>query len=213
MITAIIDYGSGNLRSAAKAFERAARDTGVATDVVVTSDAETVRKAERVVLPGQGAFAECRRGLAAVADMEAALDEAVRRRGRPFFGICVGMQLMAERGLEFETVAGLGWISGEVRAMAPKDAALKIPHMGWNELVPLAAHPVLAGIARGAHVYFVHSYAFYCRARCDALALTDYGGEVVAAVGRDNLFGTQFHPEKSQAAGLQLIANFLRWRP
>jgi imidazole glycerol-phosphate synthase subunit HisH len=213
MVTAIIDYGSGNLRSAAKAFERAARDTGVATDVVVTSDAETVRKAERVVLPGQGAFAECRRGLAAVAGMEAALDEAVRRRGRAFFGICVGMQLMAERGLEFETVAGLGWIPGEVRAMAPRDAALKIPHMGWNELAVIAPHPVLAGVERGAHVYFVHSYAFYCRERRDALALTDYGGEVVAAVGRDNLFGTQFHPEKSQAAGLQLIANFLRWRP
>ena len=213
MITAIIDYGSGNLRSAAKAFERAARDAGVATDVVVTSDADTVRKAERVVLPGQGAFAECRRGLAAVAGMDAALDEAVRQRGRAFFGICVGMQLMAERGLEFETVAGLGWIPGEVRAMAPKDAALKIPHMGWNELAVMAPHPVLAGVERGAHVYFVHSYAFYCRERRDALALTDYGGEVVAAVGRDNLFGTQFHPEKSQAAGLQLIANFLRWRP
>jgi len=213
MITAIIDYGSGNLRSAAKAFERAARDAGVATDVVVTSDADTVRKAERVVLPGQGAFAECRRGLAAVAGMEAALDEAVRRRGRAFFGICVGMQLMAERGLEFETVAGLGWIPGEVRAMTPSDAALKIPHMGWNELAVMAPHPVLAGVERGAHVYFVHSYAFYCRERRDALALTDYGDEVVAAVGRDNLFGTQFHPEKSQAAGLQLIANFLRWRP
>ena len=213
MITAIIDYGSGNLRSAAKAFERAAHETGIATQVQVTSDAETVRRAERVVLPGQGAFAECRRGLAAVAGMEAALDEAVRRRGRPFFGICVGMQLMAERGLEFETVAGLGWIPGEVRAMAPDDPALKIPHMGWNELAPIAAHPVLAGVERGAHVYFVHSYAFHCSERRDALALTDYGGEVVAAVGRDNLFGTQFHPEKSQAEGLRLIANFLKWRP
>jgi imidazole glycerol-phosphate synthase subunit HisH len=213
MITAIIDYGSGNLRSAAKAFERAARETGVATDVVVTSDAETVRKAERVVLPGQGAFAECRRGLAAVNGMEAALDEAVRRRGRPFFGICVGMQLMAERGLEFETVPGLGWIPGEVRAMAPEDATLKIPHTGWNELAPVAAHPVLASIERGAHVYFVHSFALYCRERRDALAVTDYGGEVMAAVGRDNLFGTQFHPEKSQAVGLRILANFLKWRP
>ena len=213
MVTAIIDYGSGNLRSAAKAFERAARETDVATAVQVTSDAETVRRAERVVLPGQGAFAECRRGLAAVPGMEEALDETVRRRGRPFFGICVGMQLMAERGLEFETVTGLGWIPGEVRAMAPEDAALKIPHMGWNELAPGVAHPVLAGVERGAHVYFVHSYAFYCAERGDALALTDYGGEVVAAVGRDNLFGTQFHPEKSQAIGLRLIANFLRWRP
>jgi len=213
MITAIIDYGSGNLRSAAKAFERAARETGVATDVVVTSDAETVRHAERVVLPGQGAFAECRRGLAAVAGMEAALDEAVRRRGRPFFGICVGMQLMAEYGREFETVTGLGWIPGDVQAMTPRDPTLKIPHMGWNELAPIAPHPVLADVQRGAHVYFVHSYAFYCRERRDALAVTDYGGEVVAAVGRDNLFGTQFHPEKSQAVGLHLIANFLKWRP
>jgi len=213
MITAIIDYGSGNLRSAANAFERAARETGIATDVQVTSDAETVRNAERVVLPGQGAFAECRRGLAAVPGMEAALDEAVRRRGRPFFGICVGMQLMAERGLEFETVAGLGWIPGEVRAMAPGDPTLKIPHMGWNELTPTAAHPVLAGLEPGAHVYFVHSYAFHCAEPRDAMALTDYGGEIVAAVGRDNLFGTQFHPEKSQAVGLRLIANFLTWRP
>jgi imidazole glycerol-phosphate synthase subunit HisH len=213
MITAIIDYGSGNLRSAAKAFERAARETGITTHVQVTSDAETVRQAERVVLPGQGAFAECRRGLAAVPGMEAALEEAVRRGGRPFFGICVGMQLMAERGLEFETVAGLGWIPGEVRAMAPEDPALKIPHMGWNELAPTAAHPVLAGVERGAHVYFVHSYAFHCAEQRDALALTEYGGEVVAAIGRDNLFGTQFHPEKSQAVGLRLIANFLKWRP
>jgi imidazole glycerol-phosphate synthase subunit HisH len=213
MITAIIDYGSGNLRSAAKAFERAARESGIDTEVKVTRDAETVRRAERVVLPGVGAFADCRRGLAAVPGMEAALDEAVRRRGRPFLGICVGMQLMAERGREFETVAGLGWIAGEVVAIAPDDPALKIPHMGWNELEFRAPHPVFEGIEPGAHAYFVHSFALACAERRDLIAIAEYGGEITAAVGRDNLVGTQFHPEKSQATGLRLIANFLRWRP
>ena len=213
MITAIIDYGSGNLRSAAKAFERAAREAGLDTEIRVTADAETVRRAERVVLPGVGAFADCRRGLAAVPGMEAALDEAVRRRGRPFLGICVGMQLMAERGREFETVAGLGWIPGEVVAIAPDDAALKIPHMGWNELAHRAPHPLFADIAPGEHAYFVHSYRLACGERRDLLATVEYGGEIAAAVGRDNLVGTQFHPEKSQATGLRLIANFLRWRP
>jgi glutamine amidotransferase len=213
MLTAIIDYGSGNLRSAAKAFERAAREVGVDTDIRVTSDAYTVRAAERIVLPGVGAFADCRRGLAAVMGMEEALDEAVRQRGRPFLGICVGMQLMAQRGREFETVEGLGWISGEVAAITPTDRALKIPHMGWNELEPRVAHPLLAGIARGAHGYFVHSYGFRCAERGDVLATCDYGGEITAMIGRDNLVGTQFHPEKSQATGLRLIANFLRWRP
>ncbi|HUC64169.1 MAG TPA: imidazole glycerol phosphate synthase subunit HisH [Stellaceae bacterium] len=213
MITAIIDYGSGNLRSAAKAFERAARESGIDTDVKVTRDAETVRCAERVVLPGVGAFADCRRGLAAVPGMEAALDEAVRRRGRPFLGICVGMQLMAECGREFETVAGLGWIAGEVAAIAPGDPALKIPHMGWNELEFRVPHPVFEGIEPGAHAYFVHSFALACAERRDLVAIADYGGEITAAIGRDNLVGTQFHPEKSQATGLRLIANFLRWRP
>src|SRR6185437_15707663 len=203
MATAIIDYGSGNLRSAAKAFERAAREAEVATEIVVTSDARLVRDAERVVLPGVGAFADCRRGLAAVPGMEEALEEAVIRRGRPFLGICVGMQLMAERGREFETVDGLGWIPGEVAAIAPSDHALKIPHMGWNELNPLAAHPVLDGIAPGAHAYFVHSYGITCGERRHVLATVDYGGELVAVVGRDNLIGTQFHPEKSQATGLR----------
>lgn len=212
MVTALIDYGSGNLRSAAKAFERSAREAGVSTEILVTREAEQVRKAERVVLPGVGAFADCRRGLAAVPGMEAALDEAVIQRGRPFLGICVGMQLMAERGREFETVAGLGWIPGEVVAIAPDDPALKIPHMGWNELAP-RPHPVLDGIAAGAHAYFVHSYRILCDKRDHVLATVDYGGEIVAAVGRDNLVGTQFHPEKSQATGLRLIANFLRWRP
>jgi imidazole glycerol-phosphate synthase subunit HisH len=213
MITAIIDYGSGNLRSAAKAFERAARESGIDTEVKVTRDAETVRGADRVVLPGVGAFADCRRGLAAVPGMEAALDEAVRRRGRPFLGICVGMQLMAERGREFETVAGLGWIAGEVAAITPDDPALKIPHMGWNELEFRAPHPVFDGIEPGAHAYFVHSFALACAERRDLIAIAEYGGEITAAIGRDNLVGTQFHPEKSQATGLRLIANFLRWRP
>jgi glutamine amidotransferase len=213
MSTAIIDYGSGNLRSAAKAFERAAREAGLDGDVVVTQDAERVRRAERVVLPGVGAFADCRRGLAAVPGMEAALDEAVRRRGRPFLGICVGMQLMAERGREFETVAGLGWIPGEVVPIRPGDAQLKVPHMGWNELELLAEHPLLDGIAAGSHAYFVHGYRLACADRSDLVAAVDYGGPITAMVGRDNVAGTQFHPEKSQATGLRLIANFLRWRP
>ena len=213
MTTAIIDYGSGNLRSAAKAFERAAAEHSVAGAIVVTSRPEEVATAERVVLPGVGAFADCRRGLAAVPGLEAALCEAVIGRGRPFLGICVGMQLRAERGREFATVAGLGWIAGEVVAIAPSDPRLKIPHMGWNELVPRRAHPVLAGLATGTHAYFVHSYHIRPEAPADLLAETDYGGPIAAVIGRDNLIGTQFHPEKSQMAGLRLIANFLEWRP
>jgi glutamine amidotransferase len=213
VITALIDYGSGNLRSAAKALERAAREGDVATDVVVTGDPDVVRTADRVVLPGVGAFADCRRGLAAVAGMEAALEECVIRRGRPFLGICVGMQLMASRGREFEDVAGLGWIRGDVTAIKPADRSLKIPHIGWNELEPRAAHPVLAGISAGDHAYFVHSFAIHCEDARHVLAITEYGGTLVAAVGRDNLVGTQFHPEKSQVTGLRLIANFLAWRP
>ena len=213
VITALIDYGSGNLRSAAKAIERAAREGDFATDVVVTSDPDLVRKADRVVLPGVGAFADCRRGLAAVVGMEAALEDCVIRRGRPFLGICVGMQLMASRGREFEDVAGLGWIPGEVVAIKPADPALKIPHMGWNELEPRHRHPVLAGIAKGDHAYFVHSFELRCENDDHVLATTDYGGTLAAVVGRDNLLGTQFHPEKSQATGLRLIAKFLGWRP
>ncbi len=213
VITALIDYGSGNLRSAAKAIERAAREGDVATDVAVTSDPDLVRKADRVVLPGVGAFADCRRGLAAVAGMEAALDESVIQRGRPFLGICVGMQLMASWGREFEDVAGLGWIPGEVVAIKPRDSALKIPHMGWNELTPRRPHPVLAGISEGDHAYFVHSFEIRCENPGHVLATTEYGGVIAAMVGRDNLIGTQFHPEKSQATGLRLIANFLGWRP
>jgi len=213
MTTAIIDYGSGNLRSAAKAFERAAAERGMTDPVVVTSRPEEVATAERIVLPGVGAFADCRRGLAGVPGLEAALVEAVMARGRPFLGICIGMQLMAERGREFETVEGLGWIAGEVVPIAPADPALKIPHMGWNELILRADHPVLGGLGSGAHVYFVHGFHFRPSDAVDRLADTDYGGPLAAAVARDNLIGTQFHPEKSQMAGLRLIANFLEWRP
>jgi imidazole glycerol-phosphate synthase subunit HisH len=215
MTTAIIDYGSGNLRSAAKAFARMAGEVGVPGPVLVTRRPDEVAAADRIVLPGQGAFAECRRGLATIDGLEEALCAAVIGRGRPFFGICVGMQLMAERGREFETVAGLGWLPGEVVAIAPADPKLKIPHMGWNELELRgpAPHPVFADVPSGTHVYFVHSFEFRPARQGDLVATADYGGPVVAAVGRDNLIGTQFHPEKSQMAGLRLIANFLRWRP
>jgi glutamine amidotransferase len=212
MTTAIIDYGSGNLRSAAKAFERAATESG-GEAIVVTSDPDAVAAADRVVLPGVGAFADCRRGLAAISGLEAALTEAVIGRGRPFFGICVGMQLMAEYGREFETVAGLGWIGGDVIAIEPAGPDMKIPHMGWNELVPHGSHPLLDGLPAGTHAYFVHSYHFRPADPRDIVADTDYGEPLAAVVGRGNLFGTQFHPEKSQAAGLRLIANFLKWRP
>jgi glutamine amidotransferase len=211
--TVLIDYGSGNLRSAAKALQRAAAEGDIAMTVKVTSAPEDVRRADRVVLPGVGAFADCRRGLAALPGMEEALDETVRRHGRPFLGICVGMQLMAERGREFTVTEGLGWIPGEVVVLAPEDKALKVPHMGWNELNRRSDHPVLAGLDEGTHVYFVHSYRLACADPRDILATAEYGGALEAAVGRDNLFGTQFHPEKSQKAGLTLIANFLRWRP
>jgi glutamine amidotransferase len=213
MLTAIVDYGSGNLCSAAKAFERAASELGRGEVIAVTSRPEQIATADRVVLPGVGAFADCRRGLAAVPGLEDALVEAVVARGRPFLGICVGMQLMAERGREFETVDGLGWIGGDVVAIAPEDASLKIPHMGWNELRPEREHPVLAGLPAGTHTYYVHSFELRPADSADLLATADYGGKLTAAVGRDNLVGTQFHPEKSQAAGLRLIANFLRWRP
>jgi imidazole glycerol-phosphate synthase subunit HisH len=209
----IIDYGSGNLHSAAKAFERAAREAELDETVAVSSDPDLVLRADRIVLPGVGAFADCRRGLAAVPGLEAALVEAVLARGRPFLGICVGMQLMAERGREFETVDGLGWIEGEVVPIAPADPALKIPHMGWNELIVRAEHPVLAGLDTGTHVYFVHGYHLRPDNAADRLADTDYGGPLAAVLARDNLIGTQFHPEKSQMAGLRLIANFLEWRP
>jgi glutamine amidotransferase len=213
---AIVDYGSGNLHSAAKAFERAARESGNPRPIVVTSRPEEVARAERIVLPGVGAFADCRRGLDAVDGMVAALHERVRRQGRPFLGICVGMQLMAERGREYEVTEGLGWIAGEVDRIEPADPSLKIPHMGWNTLNVLRPHPVLDGIAigpQGLHAYFVHSYHLNTAARSDLVAEADYGGPVTAVVGRDTMVGTQFHPEKSQRLGLQLIANFLKWTP
>jgi imidazole glycerol-phosphate synthase subunit HisH len=213
MLVAIVDYGSGNLRSAAKAFERAAAKNEIAAEITVTSAPEAISAADRIVLPGVGAFADCRRGLAAVPGLEKALEEAVIDRARPFLGICVGMQLMAERGREFETVDGLGWIGGEVVAIEPADPTLKIPHMGWNELEPQRAHPLLVGLQARAHVYFVHSYHLQLSDPANLLAVTDYGGPLAAVVGRNNLAGTQFHPEKSQEAGLQLIGNFLRWRP
>lgn len=213
MTTVIVDYGSGNLRSAAKAFERAAREAEADGRVLVTNHAESLRDATRLVLPGVGAFAACRRGLAAVPGMEEALEEAVMRGGRPFLGICVGMQLLAERGREFETVEGLGWIKGEVGPLAPRDPALKVPHMGWNELQLRRGHPLLEGMPDGAHAYFVHSYALKPTDAADLVAETDYGGPIAAVVGRDNIVGVQFHPEKSQMTGLRLIANFLRWKP
>ena len=216
MTVAIVDYGSGNLHSAAKAFERAARDSGHDQPIVVTSDPAAVARADRVVLPGVGAFADCRRGLDAIPGMVDALNETVRRRGRPFFGICVGMQLMAERGREYQVTPGLGWIEGEVDKIAPGDPALKIPHMGWNTLNVLRPHPLLEGLQLGAdglHAYFVHSYELKTAQRDDLIAQTDYGGPLTAVVGRDNMVGTQFHPEKSQKLGLKLIANFLKWKP
>jgi len=216
MSVAIVDYGSGNLHSAAKAFERAARESGHDQPIVVTSDPAQVAVASRVVLPGVGAFADCRRGLDAIPGMIDALETAVRKNGRPFFGICVGMQLMAERGREYQVTPGLGWIVGEVDRIAPSDANLKIPHMGWNTLNVTTPHALLDGIpvgANGLHAYFVHSYELKPARRSDLVAQADYGGPLTAIVGRDNMVGTQFHPEKSQKLGLKLISNFLKWMP
>ncbi|MEI7805048.1 MAG: imidazole glycerol phosphate synthase subunit HisH [Hyphomicrobiales bacterium] len=216
MSVVIVDYGSGNLHSAAKAFERAARESEHDQPIIVTSDPEQVSRADRVVLPGVGAFADCRRGLDAIPGMIDALEQTVRGKGRPFFGICVGMQLMAERGREYQVTPGLGWISGEVDKIAPSDPDLKIPHMGWNTLDVAKSHPLLEGIQvgpKGLHAYFVHSYALNPSQRGDLVAQADYGGAVTAIVGRDNMVGTQFHPEKSQKLGLALIANFLKWMP
>ncbi len=220
MTIAIIDYGSGNLRSAAKAFERAARETGAAERVIVTARAADVAAADRIVLPGVGAFADCLAGLNAVEGMIDALEDAVVDRARPFLGICVGMQLMATRGLEHGVHKGFGWIAGEVVPLAKGKGDAgglpvhRIPHMGWNDLTLAApGHPLLEGIEPGAHVYFVHSYHLACEKPDDILATVDDGERVTAMVGRDNMAGTQFHPEKSQATGLRLIANFLDWRP
>lgn len=204
----IIDYGSGNLRSAAKAFEAVAEDV----PVIVSADAKDLDRASHIVLPGQGAFGDCMAGLNALPGMREALEENVRRKGKPFFGICVGMQLLADRGLEHGDHKGLGWIGGEVVRMTPADPALKIPHMGWNTL-SCVSHPLFAGLEENAHVYFVHSYHFAAQTPSHILAQTEYGGPVVAAVGRDNIVGVQFHPEKSQESGLQIIKNFVRWNP
>jgi glutamine amidotransferase len=216
MSVAIVDYGSGNLHSAAKAFERAARESGHDQPIAVTRDPDAVRRAERVVLPGVGAFADCRKGLDAVPGMVEALEETVRKKGRPFLGICVGMQLMAERGREYVVTEGLGWIKGEVDKIAPSDPALKIPHMGWNTLAVRNAHKLLDGIPLGPdglHAYFVHSYQLRPADGGDLVAQADYGGPITAVVGRDSMVETQFHPEKSQKLGLALIANFLKWKP
>ncbi|WP_375461901.1 imidazole glycerol phosphate synthase subunit HisH [uncultured Enterovirga sp.] len=213
---ALVDYGSGNLHSAQKAFERAAREAGCEDRILVTADPEVVAAADRIVLPGVGAFADCRRGLGAVDGMVEAMTEAVHGKGRPFLGICVGMQLMATRGRETETTAGLDWIGGDVEAVRPDDPGLKIPHMGWNTLHPQRDHPLTDGIPlgpEGLHAYFVHSYALKPTNPEDLVAVSAYGGAVTAVVARDNMAGTQFHPEKSQTLGLRLIANFLRWSP
>ena len=212
MLTAIIDYESGNLHSAHKAFERMARETD-AGDVVVTSDADVVAGADRLVLPGDGAFPACMAALKGHSGLYGALIEAVEAKGRPFMGICVGMQLMASWGREYQDTAGLDWIVGEVIKIRPQDVSLKVPHMGWNDLVIDVPHPVFAGVKTGDHAYFVHSYQMQCDDPAQLLAHVDYGGAVTAVAGRDNMIGLQFHPEKSQSAGLRMIANFLKWCP
>ena len=216
MRVAIIDYGSGNLRSATKAFERAAREAGIDATIELTDKAEIVASADRIVLPGVGAYADCRRGLDAVAGMHEALIEAVEIRARPFFGICVGMQLMATRGKEHVVTEGFNWIAGDVEKIAPREENLKIPHMGWNTLDMIREHPVLERLPlgpKGRHAYFVHSYHLNAASEADVLARADYGGPVTAIVGKDTAIGTQFHPEKSQRFGLALISNFLKWKP
>ena len=216
MTIALIDYGAGNLRSAEKGLERVAAEVGRGQQVVLTRDPDVVAKADRVVLPGDGAFPFCRRGVAAIPGMDEALDDFVVHRGRPFLGICVGMQLLATRGIEHEVVDGFGWIEGEVGPIEPEDPRLKVPHMGWNTMDPVNPHPVLDGIPLGPdglHAYFLHSYAFRTRHHADLVATADYGGPRAAIVARDNVVGTQFHPEKSQTLGLRLLANFLKWSP
>ncbi len=212
MLTAVIDYDSGNLHSAEKAFQRMAREVD-AGEVIVTSRAEDVARADRIVLPGDGAFPACRDALMAVDGVFEAMQEAVIGQGRPFLGICVGMQMLASRGHEYQEVDGLDWIGGDIVHIEPGDPAMKVPHMGWNDLVVDRAHPVLDGVATGDHAYFVHSYHFRVTEPAHLLAHCDYGGKITAIVGRDNIVGTQFHPEKSQSAGLRLIANFLNWAP
>lgn len=210
MTVVIIDYGSGNLRSVAKALERVADKTHA---VKISSNPHDVLSASHVVLPGVGAFGDCRKGLDALEGMHDALKEAVQRQGKPFLGICVGMQLLADKGFEHGEYPGFGWIAGDVAALKPKDAALKIPHMGWNQLQLHRSHPVTAGIPAGAHAYFVHSYHYRPKDTAAILATTEYGGPVAAVIGNDNIVATQFHPEKSQETGLKLLQNFLAWKP
>lgn len=212
MTTALVDYDSGNLHSAQKAFERMAAEVG-AGPIIVTGDPDVVARADRIVLPGDGAFPHCRSQLYAHSGLAEAITEAVTRRAVPFFGICVGMQMLATMGHEYADTPGFGWIAGDIRRITPADPALKVPHMGWNDLVIDTPHPVLDGIATGEHAYFVHSYAMQVSNPAERLAHVDYGGDVTAIIGRDNIIGTQFHPEKSQHAGLRMIANFLKWRP
>jgi glutamine amidotransferase len=211
MLTVLIDYDSGNLHSAQKAFERMATETG--TEILVSGRPEDVARADRIVLPGDGAFPSCRKALGAHGGLFEAIDEAVTRKARPFMGICIGMQMLATRGLEHGQTPGFDWIAGEVTRITPADPALKVPHMGWNDLILDHAHPCLAGLTTGDHAYFVHSYHFKVADPAHRLAHVDYAGDVTAIVGRDTVFGTQFHPEKSQAAGLRIIANFLTWAP
>ena len=211
MRVALVDYDSGNLHSAQKAFALMGSQTGA--EIVVTSDPEVVLRADRIVLPGDGAFPACRAALGAHGGLFEAIEDAVRHRGRPFLGICVGMQLLASWGREYEDTSGLGWIDGEVVRITPAEPGLKVPHMGWNDLVIDRAHPVLAGVETGDHAYFVHSYQFRVADPAHRLAHVDYGGDVTAIVARDNIIGLQFHPEKSQAPGLRMIGNFLTWAP
>jgi len=212
MLTALIDYDSGNLHSAQKAFERMAREIGHGT-IVVTSEPDVVARADRIVLPGDGAFPSCREALFAYEGLGEAIIEAVEEKGRPFLGICVGMQMLARVGHEYRETPGFGWIGGEISRIEPSNPSMKVPHMGWNDLVIDHPHPVLDGIKTGDHAYFVHSYHMVVRDPAERLAHVDYGGDITAIVGRDNIIGTQFHPEKSQATGLRLIANFLNWTP
>lgn len=216
MRVAIIDYGSGNLRSATKAFERAAHEAGISATIDLTNDAERVRSADRIVLPGVGAYAACRAGLDAVPGMTDTISEVVEQKGRPFLGICVGMQLMSSRGLEKTVTNGFGWIKGDVKLLEPSDPTLRIPQIGWNTIHVKHSHPLFTGIPtgeNGLHAYFVHSYHLDAENGDEVIADADYGQNVTAAVALDNMAGTQFHPEKSQALGLALIANFLRWKP
>lgn len=216
MIIALVDYGAGNLHSAHKGLERALADIGTAGTVEVTSDPDRIRRADRIVLPGDGAFRDCRQSLGAVPGLIEALEETVRGKGRPFFGICVGMQLLADIGEEHGETAGLGWLPGHVKHLEPADRALKVPHMGWNTIRQSRAHPVLDGLRlgpEGLHAFFLHAYHLVADQTDDVIAVADYGGPVTAVVGRNTYCGTQFHPEKSQTLGRAIFANFLRWAP